>query len=123
MGTTPVKENIDTDFLQQYLDNNITLQPNGTYCLKFPWKTGHPVLSSNYTICAKRTRSMIYRLAKTPHFLRIYSNIIEEQEKKGFIERIDTSNTSQSVHYIPHHPVRKESSTTLICIVYDCSCK
>ena len=123
MGTTPVKENTDADFLQQYLDNNITLQPNGTYCLKFPWKTGHPVLPSNYTVCAKRTRSMIYRLAKTPYLLRIYSNIIEEQEKKGFIERIDTSNTSQSVHYISHHPVRKESSTTPIRIVYDCSCK
>ena len=82
MGTTPVKENTDTGFLQQYLDNNITLQPNGTYCLKFPWKTGHPVLPSNYTICAKCTRSMMYRLAKTPHLLRIYNNIIKEQEKK-----------------------------------------
>ena len=123
MGTTPVKENTDTDFLQQYLDNNITLQPNSTYCLKFPWKTGHPVLPSNYTICTKHTRSMIYRLAKTPHLLRIYSNIIEEQEKKGFVERIDTSNTSHSVRYIPHHPVRKESSTTPIRIVYNCSCK
>ena len=28
-----------------------------------------------------------------------------------------------SVHYIPHHPVRKESSTTPIRIVYDCSCR
>ena len=27
------------------------------------------------------------------------------------------------VHYIPHHPVRKESPTTPIRIVHDCSCK
>ena len=27
------------------------------------------------------------------------------------------------IHYIPHHPVRKESATTPIRIVYDCSCK
>ena len=27
------------------------------------------------------------------------------------------------MHYIPHHPVRKESSTTPIRIVYDCSCR
>jgi len=26
-------------------------------------------------------------------------------------------------HYIPHHPVYKNSSTTPICIVYNCSCR
>ena len=123
MGTTPVKQSSDTEFLQQYFDNNITVQSDGTYCLKFPWKSSHPALPSNYTVCAKRTRSMIYRLAKTPNLLRIYNSIIDEQERKGFIERIDDNIKSLSVHYIPHHPVKKESSTTPIQIVYNCSCK
>ena len=123
MGTTPVKQSSDTEFLQQYFDNNISLQPDGTYCLKFPWKTSHPTLPYNYTICAKRSRSMIYRLAKTPLLLKVYGNIIQEQERKGFIERVNTSSTSQSVHYIPHHPVKKESTTTPIQIIYNCSCK
>ena len=121
-ATTPVKQNSDTEFLQQYLDNNVTVQPNGTYSLKFPWKTNHPTLPSNYTVCAKCTRSIAFRLAKTPHLLKLYNSIIEEQESRGFIERV-SSNTSTSVHYIPHHPVRKESLTTPIRIVYDCSCK
>ena len=119
---TPVKQNSDTEFLQQYLDNSVTVQPNGTYSLKFPWKTNHPTLPSNYTVCAKRTRSMAFRLAKTPHLLKLCNSIIEEQESRGFIERV-SSNTSTSVHYIPHHPVKKESLTTPIRIVYDCSCK
>ena len=123
MGTTPVKQNPGTDFLQQYLDNNITVQPSGTYCLRFPWKIDRPALPSNFTICAKCTRSMAYRLAKTPHLLKIYSNIIKEQEMRGFIERVGNNPTSKAVHYIPHHPVRKESSTTPVRIVYDCSCK
>lgn len=114
MGTTPVKQSSDTEFLQQNFDNNISLQPDGTYCLKFPWKTSHPTLPSNYTICAKRTRSMIYRLAKNLLLLKVYGNIIQEQERKGFIERVDTSSTSQSIHYIPHHPVKKELTTTPI---------
>ena len=44
MGTTPVKQSSDTEFLQQYFDNNITVQSDGTYCLKFPWKSSHPAL-------------------------------------------------------------------------------
>ena len=120
--STAVKQNSDTEFLQQYLNNNVTVQPNGTYSLKFPWKTNHPPLPSNYTICARRTRSMANRLAKTPHLLQVYNNIIEEQERREFIERV-SGNASTSVHYIPHHPVRKESLTTPIRIVYDCSCK
>ena len=56
--------------------------------------------------------------------LQKYSDIITEQEERGFIERIDESAPSSSiVHYIPHHPIMKESSTTPIRIVYDCSCK
>ena len=117
-----MKQNSDTEFLQQYLDNNVTVQPNGTYSLKFPWKTNHPTLPSNYTVCAKCTRSIAFRVAKTPHLLKLYNSIIEEQESRGFIERV-SSNTSTSVRYIPHYPVRKESLTTLTCIVYDCSCK
>ncbi|VDI52969.1 Hypothetical predicted protein, partial [Mytilus galloprovincialis] len=45
-------------------------------------------------------------------------------EKKGFIERIDNPTTStEHAHYIPHHSVKKDSATTPIRIVYDCSCR
>jgi len=59
---------------------------------------------------------MANRLAKTPHLLQLYNRIIEDQESRRFIERI-SRDTSTSVHYIPHHPVRKESLTTPIRIV------
>jgi len=65
---------------------------------------------------------MANHLAKTPQLLQLYNRIIEDQESGGFIERV-SSDTSTSVHYIPHHPVRKESLTTPIRIIYDCSCK
>ena len=41
---------------------------------------------------------------------------------RGFIERVENHDPT-SGHYIPHHPVYKESATTPIRIVYDCSCK
>ncbi|XP_063420614.1 uncharacterized protein LOC134705828 [Mytilus trossulus] len=55
----------------------------------------------------------------------MYGDIIKEQERRHFIEKVEETKlpTNRPVHYIPHHPVSKESSTTPIRIVYDCSCK
>ena len=113
-GVTPGQQklNADSEFLQQYINTKISLQPDGSYSLRFPWKDIHPPLPSHYTICARRTRSMAYQLAKTPHLLEMYGAIIKEQEMRGFIEKVNNSNGHGSVHYIPHHPVRKQSSTT-----------
>ncbi|VDI36264.1 Hypothetical predicted protein [Mytilus galloprovincialis] len=49
--------------------------------------------------------------------------IINEQEKRRFIERVDERSAKTIVHSIPHHHFRKKSSTTPIRIVFDCSCK
>ena len=54
-------------------------------------------------------------------FISCICEIISEQESRGFIEQVQMTSSMTTVHYIPHHPVRKESSTTPIRIVYDCS--
>ena len=94
-----------------------------TACACFPWKENHPPLPSNFSVCSRRTRSMVHRLSRTPGLLKQYGTIIADQERKGFIEQVDDSDHASTTHYIPHHPVRKESTTTPIRIVYDCSCK
>lgn len=39
----------------------------------------------------------------------------KDEEKRGFIERApDAENGAERVHYIPHHGVKKESSTTQV---------
>ena len=58
-----------------------------------------------------------------PDLLWVYNDIIKEQERRGFIEKIDSSPPTGPVHYIPHHHVNKDSKTTPIRIVYDCSCQ
>ena len=68
-------------------------------------------------------RSLARRLAHTPDILQAYDNIISEQAKRGFIERVQATSSASSVHYMPHHPVKKDSATTPIRIVYDCSCR
>jgi len=63
---------------------------------------------------------MAYRLAKTPNLLKIYDGIIREQEARGFIKKIPDNSDQSSVNYIPHHhPIRKDSSTTPVQIVFD----
>ena len=123
-AATAVTGNVPNDmFFQQYMRTQITVQPDGTYSLRFPWKEDHSALPSNYSVCYRRTRSLAHRLAKTPELLKQYGRIIEERKRRGFIERVDSNDHKATIHYIPHHPVRKESPTTPIRIVYDCSCK
>ncbi|XP_071176408.1 uncharacterized protein [Mytilus edulis] len=56
--------------------------------------------------------------------LKVYGQIIKDQERRGFIEKVKNPDISKGiVHYIPHHPVKKDSTTTPIRIVYDCSCR
>jgi len=81
MGTAATtQKNADKEFLKDYLATKVSKQIDGSYALKFPWKRNHPPLPSNYTICARRTRSIAYRLAKTLELLKMYHTIIEDKE-------------------------------------------
>ena len=42
------------------------------------------------------------RLAQTPGMLQLYDGVIQDQVRRGFIERVDISNTPNTgkVHYI-----------------------
>ena len=122
MGIFPQPEKNDDElFLENYINKPIARNQDGSYSANFPWKDDAPPLPTNYTKCKGRTRSMARRLAVTPELLATYGNIISEHEARGFIERVDDMQTTDKAHYIPHHPVKKESATTPIRIVYDCS--
>ncbi|XP_060568771.1 uncharacterized protein LOC132727352 [Ruditapes philippinarum] len=112
------------DERQQYQLTSIEFK-DGKYTARLPWKTDHPELPTNYDIVLKRTESTVRRLSREPDMLRKYGDIIVEQERRGFIERVQEKEiqTKKPIHYIPHHPIKKNSSTTPIRIVYDCSCR
>ena len=109
-------------FLKSYCESHITRQDDGTYCAGLPWKPEHPTLPDNFNVCQKRTRSLAYRLAQSAGLLQTYDNILKEQLRRDFIELVPHPKKSDTAHYIPHHPVKKNSDTTPIRIVYDCSC-
>ena len=127
-GTEPHKDSVlstNQQFLKHYSKNSITQLNDKSYCAKLPWKEHHPPLPSNYNICLQRVRSLAKRLAQTPGMLQLYDGVIQDQVCRWFIERVDISITPNTgkVHYIPHHCVKKNSATTPIRVVYDCSCR
>ena len=121
IGTT-VNKSTDPSFLKTYQETCIHQSPAGMYVAKFPWKESRPCLPSNYEICLKRTNNTLNKLRRSPEVLKLYHSIIQDQEKRGFIERVSDYPNSK-VHYLPHRHVKKESATTPIRIVYDCSCR
>ncbi|XP_053374153.1 uncharacterized protein LOC123529978 [Mercenaria mercenaria] len=112
------------EYIKQYQNTGISYE-NGKYIAKLPWKENHPILPSNELISRRRTVSVVNRLRKEPELFQKYREILSEQVKRGFIENITDVKSSENtkLHYIPHHPVKKDSATTPIRIVYDCSCK
>ena len=112
----------DLTFLQHYQQSCISQTSEGIYVARLPWKKNKPYLPFTFITCKRRTCALVNKLKKTPELLQIYNNIIRDQEQCGFIEQVQDTNTTD-VHYLPHHPVQKESATTPIRIVYDCSCR
>ena len=107
--------------LKQYQENCISYT-GSRYLAKLPWKNEYE-LPSNENAAKRRTDSTIRRISKDQEIFNTYRDIIADQENRGFIEKVpeDEIHTNRKVHYIPHHPVKKDSVTTPIRIVYDCS--
>ena len=124
IGTkSPEATDETTTFLRHYQDTSITLQEKG-YNAKLLWKEDHPPLPTNFAITQRRTCSMVHHLAKDPQKLKMHNDVIVEQERRGFIERVVYPEvTNGKCHYLPHHAVFKESATTPVRVVYDCSCR
>ncbi|VDI78048.1 Hypothetical predicted protein [Mytilus galloprovincialis] len=117
------KLNTEKQNIKEFSSTSITYE-DGKYVAKLSWIDECPELPTNEMIARARTHRVVNRLNQEPKLFKIYGNIIKEQEKRGFIEKIEENEDEpQRIHYIPHHPGKKAYTTTPIRIVYDCSCK
>jgi hypothetical protein len=86
-------------YLEHYQEKSIGFE-NGQYVAKLTWKIQHPDFPTIYDVTLRRTQHTIQRLSKNPDILKHYGDIITEQEKRGFIEKVsDTDNMHARVHY------------------------
>ena len=99
------------------------LYQDNQYWVKLPWKVDKGYLPTNFHLAKQRLQSTLNKLEKNPKHLELYEGIIKEQEEKGFTERVKGAQVTQSTHYLPHLAVIKNSKTTPIRIVFDCSAK
>ncbi|XP_068200675.1 uncharacterized protein [Palaemon carinicauda] len=76
----------------------------------------------------RKALGQLYSLTKTlqskPELFDQYQSVLDEYVKLGFIEEIEVEDDSFHPidginHYLPHHPVFKESATTPIRIVFN----
>ena len=95
----------------------------GQYKVSLPWKDNKEDLPSNFGLALGRLRGLQRSFEKNPVFCSQYTQVIKEQEKRGFIELVPKETNHQDIHYLSHHGVKKESNTTPIRVVYDCSAK
>ncbi|XP_006812892.1 uncharacterized protein LOC102807089 [Saccoglossus kowalevskii] len=107
------------DFFKEYCDSNLQFE-EGKYTAKFPWKPEHPPLPTNYQLSEKRTRNLVHRLPSD--ILEYYNKTIHDQISRDFVEEV-LNDDNERGHYLPHHAVKKDSPTTPIRVVYDCSSK
>ena len=93
------------------------------YTVRLPWKAEAPELPNNYLLAKGRLNSTVKQLAKTKDHLLFYDKLMKEQEAKDFIEVVKNPSVNENCHYLPHMPVVRDSLTTPLRIVFDCSAK
>ena len=120
----PEQHDDDETEVQNHFQETITLnRETNRYNVRLPWKDNKKNLPSNFQVAKKRLSNLQHTLKrKDSELIYKYDKQLLDQLKKGFIEKVDDPATYQGViHYIPHFPVFKESTTTAMRIVYDAS--
>ena len=69
----------------------------------------------------RRTKNLLTRLRQSPQLLKIYDDIIVDQERCGFIEKVNDIPSFSTISSLPIPSSYQEG--TPIRIVYDCSCR
>jgi len=123
VGVSMTKDHSKSNTLNEYITSCVTRTNDGAFIARFPWKPNHPNLPLNSAIAKHRTQQLVKHLTLTSALLKMYNQILAEQESWGFIERVSTVNDTFGTHYIPHHSVEKDSTMTPIRIIFDCGCR
>jgi hypothetical protein len=111
IGITDDPAQDDEQVAEQLVEQSIRQKEDGQYIVQWPKCDPHPPLHLNFNISYRRMLSQVARLNGQPEQLEKYHGSIKEQESLGIIEEV-RRNSEGLEHYLPHHAVICESSTT-----------
>ena len=96
---------------------------NNQYWVRLPWKPDHPHLPTNFRMAMGQVQSLRHSLEEKGD-LDNYDKLIHSQLEADFIEIVpDSAPKDGESHYLPHHGVKKDSVTTPLRMVFNCSAK
>lgn len=98
---------------------------NGQYWVRLPWKMNSPVVPNNFRMALGQLYSLLNNLKKRSDHLVHYDKVIKDQLQAKFIEIVPNPQSQEmgSCHYLPHHAVEKNSVTTPLRVVFNCSAR
>ncbi|XP_068210329.1 uncharacterized protein [Palaemon carinicauda] len=111
----------DRKVLEDFESTIVYSEMEKQYVVALPWKSNKSRLPSNFGMALGRVKQQCAKFQKDEAYLNHYQKILKDQEDRGFIERVDKNNVVEDCHYLAHHSVQKDSVTTPIRIVFDCS--
>ena len=96
---------------------------DGQYWVCLPWKPDHPHLPTNFRMALGQLHSLRKSLEEKSN-LETYDALIRSQLEADFIEIVPNAVPKEGEnHYLCHHAVKKESLTTPLRMVFNCSAK
>ena len=109
---------------EESFEEKITRNADNRYEIELPFKYNHPVLPDNFELSKKRLMNLREKLLQDLEKLETYANVLEGHRQMGVMETAPDESTIGETHYLPHHGVvNEESSTTKLHIVFDASAK
>ena len=101
---------------------NITFQ-DGRYKVMLPWKEYHNILPDNYRLSLRRLKGLLRRL-KQDGLLQEYHRVIQGYLEERIIEPVPKEDSTNPIHYLPHHcVVPRDKETTKLRVVFLCVLK
>ena len=122
IGIDPTAPSIEEECVNKNCVDIVEYQ-DGQYFALLPWKGNCPSTPNNYQMALGQVHSLRGNLSKVVGHLDEFHNVIQDQLKQKFIEKVPYAVVSSGTHYALHHGVFADSTTTPLRIVYNCSAR
>ncbi|GFX80556.1 uncharacterized protein TNCV_3929641 [Trichonephila clavipes] len=119
----PMKTRIELEeAAKDHFARHVTRDADGRYVVSLPWIQGHPFLSNCRNLAERRLKNCVRSLERSKN-LGKYEAVFHSWQNEDIIEEVQNVADKKNEHYLPHHPVCKDNSTTKIRPVFDGSAK